>query len=454
MKLQVARNAIEPRVSGSGGLVPYEITPKMISKLKSLGLDNIFEIERKIANNPAKIGEILGKMDPVKSGILKSLLENSVVRNGKLYTRTTDSLLNSIKKVDSKSLGDAAKILDPDMLGLVQAANSQYLGRVPGLNDQLFEIPSNAADLLSTRASGFASMIANASKKTGAMTKRPVSVIPGNSMLSVPSSFNQDGGRVTLNNPLITTPVHELFHVKDRNENLSTKIVPKFGQILAGTALAGTPISILYGNKIADAIPGNIDNAIINAYKYAGPEMYLAGKALEHSPEFYAVKNTKKEIASNPKYYEQLAASYGNPIGSGALQEVQDIKARTYPTGMLTNYGLLRLGTLPLHFAKQASSIHVTPKDYANVGTGIVKKYIDSLKGFIAGVKDPEVAKGILYHDSANKYKSISEVLPATMVFSMLPAIALGEYMRNLKNPSGKIVGPDYQDSIKQGLGA
>jgi hypothetical protein len=246
-----------------------------------------------------------------------------------------------------------------------------------------------------------------------------------------------------------------LFHSKDFSNSLRRHI-PTIGGALAKTSLVGAPVSILYGDEISKIIPGTIDDKIIKAFKYAGPEMYLAGSALQHSPEFYAVKNTKRVIKENPQYFEGLSKIHGMPNTAANLMSAQDVKARTYPAGLLTNYGLLRLGTLPLYLSKQSSMgpVSLTPKDYGNLAKSIITEQINSIKGFFSGVRDPEIAKGLLYHDSANKYKPIASVIPAAIISAMVPSILLGEYFSNVKKPTPVLPAPAYSKDIKQGLGA
>ena len=424
----------EPRISPPGFNLPYRITPEIVKKLHASGVldpNDASRFAQLVQNEGTKI-KAFHAVDPAHAKLAENILHSFVVRNGKQYVRNLDSNLNSLRKVT-----------DPGILSSARATAG---------NDPMGDyFPQNMAS-----GSNASTILANALKSTGAPIPKQVIVIPGGSLFSKPSSIESSTGKMYLNNPLITTPIHELFHAKDYSSGALKKYAPIAGSVLSKLSLAGTPISILYGNEMSKIIPGTVDDKIINAFKYAGPEMYLAGAALQHSPEFYAVKNTKRAIGKNPKYFEGLSGLYGMPNDAKTLSDVQDMKARTYPSGILTNYGLLRMGTLPLYLAKQSSvnPTTITAKDYGDVAKGILMQRVNSIKGFFQGARDPEIIKGLLYHDSANKYKPVSSVIPAAIISAMVPSILLGEYFSHVKKPKPAIPAPAYSNDIKQGLGA
>jgi len=446
MKLQLLKAMKEPRIS-TGSSVPFHVDASVIKKLQELNIRGMPDAAKMLGSGPAS----MSKMDTVSSKIYSDYLKNIVIRNGKPYVRQHDSALNMIKSAPEKTpINELKNLSGPENIPLLQAVNSAVFGKHVSPESVAIDSTGNLSRI------GAAGVLAHAAKNVGIMPKRPVLIQGSPSLFSAPSSFRPESNEVILNNPLITTPTHELFHAKDVRDSRLSKIVPKIGQALAGASLVGAPMSILYGDEMSKVIPGTVDDKIIKAMKYAGPEMYLAGKVLQHSPEFYAVKNTKNVIGKNPGYFEELAAAHGSP-GTTAkdLIDSQNIKARTYPSGLLSQYGMLRLGTLPLHLAKQSSpDLNISAKDYANVAKNMVLRNWQGLKEFGAGVKDPEVWKALAYHDSANKYKNISSVLPLTSMISLVPLIALGEYFKDTKKPKHPHLGPSYKNDIKQGLGA
>jgi len=434
MKLHMLSGMNEPTISQGGFSLPYKITPDMVKKLVESGVvdsKDPLKMMRLIADPKTRV-KTFAALETVNSKIAEKILNAFVVRNGKAYSRNIDSHLNSMRKITNPDILAALKtnkLADPIETFLPQAV-----------------VDANATT----------GIIANALKTTGAKFPSNISVFPGGSLYSKPSSIVSATEDLRLNNPLITQPTHEIYHAKDFQSSKLKKYLPTAGGALAKLSLGATPVSILYGDEISKVIPGTVDDKIVKAFKYAGPEMYLLGSALQHSPEFSAVRNTKNAIKKNPEYYENLSATFGMPTSASTLSDIQDVRGRTYPSGLLLNYGLLRAGTLPLYLAKQSSlqSPHVGIGMYGDVAKWEVKKRIDAVKNFILGAKDPEVVKSLLYHDSANKYKTISSVIPAALVAGIVPGVLLGEYFSYAQKPKPQLPAPKYEDDIKQGLGA
>lgn len=454
LKLRLLSAKGEPRIPGKS-LVPYQITPKMVETLKKKNLDSLTNLAAGQAVDPVNT---MKAVDPVLSSLYANILKNTVIRNGKVYGRIKDSNINALSRIDAPILSDVVKKVSPKSAQFLSGANAPIYGRNPLPSEKILDISSDYRGTVQNNALLTTGIVAQAMKDVGIKTKNPVLVNAGNSLHTKPSQYVNSTDSITLNNPLIATPTHELFHVKDfKSHPISKKLVKDVGDVLSASALAGAPVSILYGDRIAKEIPGSIDDAIINAYKYAGPEMWLAGKAMSNASELYAVKNTKNVISKNPEYWSALSSAMGIPASPEQLMSMQDVKGRSYPSMMATKYGLMRLGTIPLYLSKESSalpSVKVTPADYGNATKGQLLKYINSIKGIATGIFDKNLWGGVMYHDSANKYPPISKSIPLSTLAAMVPLVALGEYYKDVKKPKQNAFGPDYEKDIKQGLGA
>jgi hypothetical protein len=455
LKLGLLHAVSEPKIPNTGK-VPFNISTKMINRLSKDKLDDFANLVIEQATNAKNTYK---KVDPVLSSLYQDILNNVVFRNGKAYVRNKDSFLNSIKKIDGETINDLMKAgVPPTAINEAIVKNSPFYGRKVGGSDKILDMAFTPGDSMQNYALYTSAIAGKAARDVGMKLKYPILVNAGDSVYTKPSQFVPQRGELVLNRPFISTPVHELSHAKDFKSSIISRNLPIVGDTLSTASLIGSPLSILYGDKIADAIPGKADDALISAMKYAGPEIWLAGQAMRHYPEFYATKNTKDIIRKNKQYYEGLmSAMPGGGQSIDTLIENQDAKARTYPSSVISRYGLLRLGTLPLYLSKESSAapkITVTPADYANVAKNEILRRVRSIKNLAIGMTDKEIWKGLLYHDSANKYTPISKVLPVSTLAAMVPLVALGEYYKDQIKPPPVIPGPSYKDSIKQGLGA
>jgi hypothetical protein len=448
LKLKIMNALTEAKIPNIGK-VPYKIKPNVIESLKKRGITSPVSLGEEITKNPV---QALKKIEPALSNVYSDILNNVVVRNGKLYGRVQDSNLNSLYRISA----DQFSSVPDNRKDFINALNSVVYGRPLVGKDKFIDIANNPFQTAHMHGLSASSFVGKAMDDVGSKLRGPVIMNTGTGLYTKPSAYNNVTGEIILNNPGITTPTHELFHAKDYKQNpVTKKLIKNIGEVLAATALVGTPASILYGKKVSDYIPGSVDDAIINAYKYAGPEMWLAGKLMGNYPEFYATKNTKRVIRENPKYFETLGAAYGIPSSANDISTNQDVKARTYPSSMATKYGLLRLGTLPLYLSKESSAaVNLAPSDYAAAIKDRLFSKLKSIKGLATGSLDAELWKGLLYHDSANKYKRISGAVPVTLVAALAPLVALGEYYRGVNKPPQFFPGQDYDKDIKQGLGA
>lgn len=455
IKLGMINAMSEPRIPNSG-VVPFHVSTGAINRL---GKDNLDDIANLLVGQLTNYQRTAKKVDPVLSSLYQDILKNVVIRDGKAYVRNKDSFLNSIRKVNTDTIGKLRKSSISDTsLDSLNIANEPFYGRGLAGSDKIIDMALSHGDTMQNSALYTTAIASRAAKDVGVKLKYPLLVNAGDSFYTQPSQFVPQRGELVLNRPFITTPVHELSHAKDFKNSIISRNLPIAGNVISTAALAGAPVSILYGDKIADAIPGKADDALITAMKYAGPEIWLAGQAMQHYPEFYATKNTKDIIGKNRQYYESVASAMpGGGQSADTILMNQDAKARTYPSMIAGKYGLLRLGTLPLYLSKESSAspkITVTPADYANVAKNEVLRRVRSLKNLAIGMTDKEIWKGLLYHDSANKYTPISKVLPVSTLAAMVPLVALGEYYKDQQKPQLQIPGPSYKDSIKQGLGA
>lgn len=451
--LKVTAHANEPKIFNVSK-VPYEIPSSALELLKKKGITDISSYIDDISSGSLKT---IAETDAARSIIFRSMLNNALVRNGKIYKRNADSILNTIKRLEGQKITKEMLDANKAVGAAVNATNAPYYGRAVSVGDVLMDDIARIGHSVPVLSGATATAAAKASEIAGTKPKLPILVNTGGSQYSLPSSYGTMSGRLVLNTPFLTTPTHEMFHAKDFKNNILPRIASPVGSVVENLALVGSPISILYGDKISNEIPGNVDDALINTLKYVGPELFLAGRLARRSPELYAVKNTKSAIKNNQKYFESAAASLGKPISSENLMKMQDVKGRTYPASALTDYGLLRLGTMPLYMMKQSSTSFVSPtigaKDYVSAAKGLIKNKINSIRGLAKGITDTEVIKSMLYHDSANKYNRISTLNIPQNIMMLLPAIIVGEHYRNQQTPP--IINVlDYKKDIKQGLGA
>lgn len=420
----------DPILTTGGTKVPYEVSKALIKKINAAGFGGYQNFSQSVKGDPAAAMRSMGKLNSSNSELLKNILNSIVVRDGKYYYRTKDSMLNSLKEIKGGDVDDFVKNFPGEDITKLLLYNT-HRGAVPTTQ-----------------------VIAEAARMTGSKIPRELVVTDGGSFFSSPTSLHAAKDSMVINNPRLTAPSHEFLHEKDYQNSLR-RAIPQIGRGIAATSLIGTPVSLLYGDKLSSIIPGTVDDKIINTLKAVGPEIFLAGSAIQHSPEIYANKHTKNMIKNNPSYFGGMSKLMGGPSDVQDLVDIQDVKARSYPSGILTNYGLLRLGTLPMLLSKNAalSSPGVSAADYGGTAVGVLSGYLNAMKGLARGVRDKNVIQGLLYHDSANKYKSIPTIVSPALLASMIPIIALDQYMSSHKKPSPAKVA-DYGDSIKQGLGA
>lgn len=404
---------------------------------------------------PSSIANLItpaGGLKPQGNALIaRALLDSIVMRGDKPYMRMPDSRFSAIKKIPIDAMGKDFSKLTQGKKDALTIYHKPFFGRAFTKTDPLID----TAPLKSLGpAIAQSALVGTAAQHVGVPITRPVVVTGSHSpMFSTPSGIVGTRGDITLNAPLITTPLHELSHAKDFQMNPWKKYLPVAGQALGYAGLLGTPVSILYGKELSKAIPGSVDDKIINAVKYFGPEMYLAGAAMQTYPELYATKNTKKLLGENKNFYGAMTGALGSNSSIEDLQRIQDLKAKTYLSGHLGAYGLLRLGTLPLYMGKE-SSLKVQPPtmaDYARAVKNQIMQVPQAFKGVWQGVSDPNVVKSMLYHDSANKYKPISDVTSLPMLLSLLPILATSIYLNGEKKPS---VVPSGTNDVLKGLGA
>lgn len=205
---------------------------------------------------------------------------------------------------------------------------------------------------------------------------------------------------INLTSPNPTIFAHELSHVKD-TEKPWTDYARMAGDALANATMVATPLSIAYGDKIKEAIPGTVDDKVVDYLAKWGPETFLALKfGTDIVPEHFAHRNSIRVTKQNKLWDDPMFHGIGTP---GELEQM----ARIRSTQNFSSYPIMRLG-LPyaamkgMQFNKESSAYtfhHADP-------------YLDRLKRrFVEGI--PAIKKSIV-----NSIKAIKD--PVTTYGSQL----------------------------------
>lgn len=110
-------------------------------------------------------------------------------------------------------------------------------------------------------------------------------------------SFDPIRNRVSLPRMSKSTVLHELGHAADYNAKKFGRGRRVAGKIIKDTMLLSLPLAFIAGDEIARAIPGSVDDRVINFMQNNAPEIAAATLAATHLiPEFQASRIAYKHV--------------------------------------------------------------------------------------------------------------------------------------------------------------
>ena len=259
-----------------------------------------------------QLAAVKNNVDDLTRLYYNNLGKSTKVINGKLFNYTAPlfgkrfikPIINTetIKKAIDRSddyLSSIAKGISKEDLALYRKSNRDYIkavGRaIHGNNKDLMNMPIPVTDMKSV-ASSLQSVKAGMNY-TGVVPKSITIGGSANTFFSPPSQFETSTGKVFLRHPDPAMVVHELQHAKDFGPEGSKFLrasVP-LARNAARISMAMTPISIMAGDKIKEAIPGSTDDKVIDYFKKWGPLTSLGlGAYGTFVPEVRAFNTTNK----------------------------------------------------------------------------------------------------------------------------------------------------------------
>ena len=233
--------------------------------------------------------------------VLKGFIDGVKVKDGKVFFRNPDNSL-----VRDKSLVryfDEAVAAPDGVADDVKQLNEFVFGR-SHLYDKLGNprhvefVPTMTPESVVVLSSEL-SHAADAARKVG--IKRVPDVVinrtqPRSFFPKVTSSYDYTNNQVVLDAQAPGDAYHELSHAKDAESKLVRTIIPA-NMMLNRAALIGFPVAYVAGDEIAEALPGEADNRVIDFVKKWGPEVYLASAmANTLGNEYRTYKKTKKYL--------------------------------------------------------------------------------------------------------------------------------------------------------------